>query len=229
MNSYWCSLAFICGLPVFLGMLQCLYMAGHTGDQGEVTRLLGELDRGDKDAANHILPLVYDELHRLARSYFRRERGEHTLQPTALVHEAYIRLVDQRAPLESRGHFMALAATQMRRILLDYARKHHAARRGAGGQKVLLEDTMAISHQKPVDVLALDAALQKLNGLDADQSRVVELRFFGGLSVEETAEAMGVSPATVKRGWSSARAFLHREITGGSLDARALGADSSDI
>jgi len=204
-------------------------MAGHTGDQGEVTRLLGELDRGDKDAANHILPLVYDELHRLARSYFRRERGEHTLQPTALVHEAYIRLVDQRAPLESRGHFMALAATQMRRILLDYARKHHAARRGAGGQKVLLEDTMAISHQKPVDVLALDAALDKLNALDADQSRVVELRFFGGLSVEETAEAMGVSPATVKRSWSSARAFLHREITGGSLDARALGADSSDI
>ena len=204
-------------------------MAGHTGDQGEVTRLLGELDRGDKDAANHILPLVYDELHRLARSYFRRERGEHTLQPTALVHEAYIRLVDQRAPLESRGHFMALAATQMRRILLDYARKHQAARRGAGGQKVLLEDTMAISHQKPVDVLALDAALDKLNALDADQSRVVELRFFGGLSVEETAEAMGVSPATVKRSWSAARAFLHREITGGSLDARALGADSSDI
>ena len=190
---------------------------------------MGELDRGDKDAANHILPLVYDELHRLARSYFRRERGEHTLQPTALVHEAYIRLVDQRAPLESRGHFMALAATQMRRILLDYARKHQAARRGAGGQKVLLEDTMAISHQKPVDVLALDAALDKLNALDADQSRVVELRFFGGLSVEETAEAMGVSPATVKRSWSSARAFLHREITGGSLDARALGADSSDI
>jgi RNA polymerase sigma-70 factor, ECF subfamily len=210
-------------------MLQFSYMAGHTGDQGEVTRLLGELERGDKDAANHILPLVYDELHRMARSYFRRERGEHTLQPTALVHEAYIRLVDQRAPLESRGHFMALAATQMRRILLDYARKHQAARRGAGGQKVLLEDTMAISHQKPVDVLALDAALDKLNALDADQSRVVELRFFGGLSVEETAEAMGVSPATVKRSWSSARAFLHREITGGSLDARALGADSSDI
>jgi RNA polymerase sigma-70 factor, ECF subfamily len=204
-------------------------MSGPTGDQGEVTRLLGELKQGDKQAANHILPLVYDELHRLARSYFRRERGEHTLQPTALVHEAYIRLVDQRAPLESRGHFMALAATQMRRILLDYARKHQAARRGAGGQKVLLEDTMAISHQKPVDIIALDAALHKLNGLDADQSRVVELRFFGGLSVEETAEAMGVSPATVKRGWSSARAFLHREITGGSLDARAMGADSSDI
>ena len=204
-------------------------MAGHTGDQGEVTRLLGDLGRGDKDAVNQLLPLVYDELHKLARSYFRRERGEHTLQPTALVHEAYIRLVDQRAPLESRGHFLAVAATQMRRILLDYARKHHAARRGGAGQKVLLEDTMAISHQKPVDIIALDAALQKLHSLDVDQSQVVELRFFGGLSVEETAEVMGNSPATVKRAWSSARAFLHREITGGSLDARAMGADSSDL
>jgi len=204
-------------------------MAGHTGDQGEVTRLLGELGRGDKDAVNQLLPLVYDELHRLARSYFRRERGEHTLQPTALVHEAYIKLVDQHTPLESRGHFLAVAATQMRRILLDYARKHHAARRGGAGQKVLLEDTMAISHQNPVDIIALDAALLKLHALDADQSQVVELRFFGGLSVEETAEVMGNSPATVKRAWSSARAFLHREITGGSLDARAMGADSSDL
>jgi RNA polymerase sigma factor (TIGR02999 family) len=99
------------------------------GDNGEVTRLLGEIGRGQRDAVNDLLPLVYDELHRLARSYFRRERGEHTMQPTALVHEAYIRLVDQRAPLESRGHFMAVAATQMRRVLLDYARKHRAARR----------------------------------------------------------------------------------------------------
>ena len=195
----------------------------------QVTRILSAIEHGDPQAAGQLLPLVYDELHRLARSYFRRERGEHTLQPTALVHEAYIRLVDQRAPLESRGHFLAVAATQMRRILLDYARKHGAARRGSAGQKVLLEDTMAISHQRPVDIIALDAALKKLNGLDAGQSQVVELRFFGGLSVEETAEVMGVSPATVKRGWSSARAFLHREIMGGSLDARALGADSSDL
>src|SRR3954470_20451984 len=113
-------------------------------ESGEVTRLLGEIGRGQKDAMNQLLPLVYDELHRLARSYFRRERGEHTLQPTALVHEAYIKLVDQRAPMESRGHFLAVAATQMRRVLLDYARKHHAARRGGDDQKVLLEDTMAI-------------------------------------------------------------------------------------
>jgi RNA polymerase sigma factor (TIGR02999 family) len=181
---------------------------------GEVTRLLGEIGRGDKAAMNDLLPLVYDELHRLARAYFRRERGEHTLQPTALVHEAYIRLVDQRAPLESRGHFMAVAATQMRRILLDYARKHRAARRGGNDQKVLLEDTMVISEQQPVDMIALNTALEKLASLDQRQSQLVELRFFGGLSVEETAEVMGISPATVKRDWSSARAFLHREIAG---------------
>src|SRR5215467_8793666 len=152
-------------------------------DSGEVTRLLGEIGRGQKDAINQLLPLVYDELHRLARSYFRRERGEHTLQPTALVHEAYIRLVDQHAPMESRGHFLAVAATQMRRILLDYARKHQAARRGGAGQKVLLEDTMAVCEQKPVDMIALNAALDQLAILDPKQSQLVELRFFGGLSV----------------------------------------------
>src|SRR5215472_8351487 len=198
-------------------------------DTGEVTRLLGDIGRGEKNAINQLLPLVYDELHRLARSYFRRERGEHTLQPTALVHEAYIRMVDQRAPMDSRGHFMAVAATQMRRILLDYARKHRAARRGGAGQKVVLEDTMAICEQQPVDMIALDAALTRLASLDPTQSQLVELRFFGGLSVEETAEVMGVSPATVKRSWSSARAFLHREMTGGSGDAGTMGADSPDF
>ncbi|MEQ1949722.1 MAG: ECF-type sigma factor, partial [Bryobacteraceae bacterium] len=132
-----------------------------------------------------------------------------------------IRLVDQRSPLESRGHFMAVAATQMRRILLDYARKHRAARRGGNDQKVLLEDTMVISEQQPVDMIALNTALDKLASLDSRQSQLVELRFFGGLSVEETAGVMGISPATVKRDWSSARAFLHREITG----VRAAGID----
>ena len=199
------------------------------GDSGEVTRLLGEIGRGQKQAVNDLLPLVYDELHRLARSYFRRERGEHTMQPTALVHEAYIRMVDQRAQLESRGHFMAVAATQMRRVLLDYARKHRAARRGGDDQKILLEDTMVICEQRPVDMILLDVALGKLAALDAKQAQLVELRFFAGLSVEETAEVMEVSPATVKRSWSSARAFLHREMTGGSLDAAALGADSSGL
>jgi RNA polymerase sigma-70 factor (ECF subfamily) len=198
-------------------------------ESGEVTRLLGEIGRGQKDAMNQLLPLVYDELHRLARSYFRRERGEHTLQATALVNEAYIRLVDQKAPLQSHGHFLAVAATQMRRILLDYARKHRAARRGGAGQKVILEDTMAICEQQPVDMIALDSALTRLGALDPEQARMVELRFFGGLSVEQTAAVMNCSPATVKRSWSSARAFLHREMTGGSLDAGALGADSADL
>ncbi len=198
-------------------------------ESGEITRLLGEIGRGQKDAMNQLLPLVYDELHKLARSYFRRERGEHTLQPTALVHEAYLRMVDQKAPLESRGHFLAMAATQMRRILLDYARKRHAARRGGAGQKVILEDTMAICEQQPVDMIALDTALTRLGQLDPSQVRLVELRFFGGLSVEQTAEVMGCSPATVKRSWTSARAFLHREITGGTLDSAAMGADSSSI
>jgi RNA polymerase sigma factor (TIGR02999 family) len=187
----------------------------------EVTRLLGEIGRGQKDAVNQLLPLVYDELHRLARSYFRRERGDHTLQPTALVHEAYLRLVDQRAVMENRGHFLAVAATQMRRILVDYSRKHAAARRGSAGEKVLLEDTMAIVEQQPLDMLALDDALKKLAELDPDQSRLVELRFFGGLSVEETAEVLGVSTATVKRSWSSARAFLHRQMAGRTDEAAA--------
>jgi RNA polymerase sigma-70 factor (ECF subfamily) len=206
---------------------------GHTylimSDTGEVTRLLGEIGSGKKDAMNQLLPLVYDELHRLARSYFRRERGEHTLQPTALVHEAYIRMVDQKAAMQTRGHFLAVAATQMRRILLDYARKHHAERRGGGGQKVLLEDTMAIAEQTPLDMIGLDTALTQLSTLDPEQAKLVELRFFGGLSVEETAEVMGVSPATIKRSWSSARAFLHREMTGGKSDAGAMGADPANL
>ena len=198
-------------------------------DTGEVTRLLGEIGSGKKDAMNQLLPLVYDELHRLARSYFRRERGEHTLQPTALVHEAYIRMVDQKAAMQTRGHFLAVAATQMRRILLDYARKHKAERRGGGGQKVLLEDTMAIAEQTPLDMIGLDTALTQLSRLDPEQAKLVELRFFGGLSVEETADVMGVSPATIKRSWSSARAFLHREMTGGTSDAGAMGADPADL
>src|ERR1035437_1802908 len=198
-------------------------------DTGEVTRLLGEVGNGNKAAMNQLLPLVYDELHRLARSYFRRERGEHTLQPTALVHEAYIRMVDQKSPMDSRGHFLAVAATQMRRILLDYARKHRAERRGGGGQKVMLEDTMAIAEQRPLDMIALDTALTQLAAMDPTQAQLVELRFFGGLSVEETAAVMGVSPATIKRSWSSARAFLHREMTGGKPASGSRVSDPADL
>lgn len=199
-------------------------------DAGEVTQLIREIGSGNKEAMNRLLPLVYDELHRQARSYFRRERSEHTLQPTALVHEAYLRLVDQREPVANRGHFLALAATQMRRILLDYARRHDAQRRGAGAQRVLLEDTLAISGPRPLDVIGLDAALVKLAALDSDQARLVELRFFGGLSIEETAAILRISPTTVKRSWNSARAFLRREMGGAeSRDARAVGTNPSDI
>jgi RNA polymerase sigma factor (TIGR02999 family) len=193
------------------------------GEVGEVTRLLREMGAGDKEAMNRLLPLVYEELRRLATSYFRRERIEHTLQPTALVHEAYLRMVDQREPIQSRGHFMALAATQMRRILVDYARLQHAERRGGGAERVLLEDTIGVAGPRPMDVMALDAALAKLEALDPELARLVELRFFGGLTVEETAEVMGTSTATVKRSWSSARAFLLREMEGGSVDSREVG------
>ena len=193
------------------------------GEVGEVTRLLREMGAGDKEAMNRLLPLVYEELRRLAASYFRRESIEHTLQPTALVHEAYLRMADQREPIQSRGHFMALAATQMRRILVDHARLQQAEKRGGGAERVLLEDTIGMAGPRPVDVMALDAALGKLEALDPELARLVELRFFGGLTVEETAEVMGTSTATVKRSWSSARAFLRREMEGGSVDSREVG------
>jgi RNA polymerase sigma-70 factor (ECF subfamily) len=192
--------------------------------RGEVTRLLGELSGGNQDAYERLLPLVYEELRRLASSYFRRERGDHTLQPTALVHEAYMKMVDQRViRWESRGHFLGVAATLMRRILLDYARSHDAQKRGGAQQKVLLEDGMALTEQRAVEMIALDGALTRLAEIDPEQSRIVELRFFGGLSVEETAEILGMSTATVKRYWNSAKAWLYREIARGQAgDSRTM-------
>jgi len=194
---------------------------------GEVTRLLVEIRHGNEGARSQLWPLVYDELRRLARAQFRRERGEHTLQPTALVHEAFIRLIGQREPLESHGHFLALAATQMRRILVDYARKYR--RRAGGGERVLLEDSVALCGPRPLDILALDEALRRLASLDLEQARLVELRFFGGLSIEETAEAMSVSTATVERSWRSARAFLRRNMEGTAIAGRAVDNDPEEI
>ena len=198
-------------------------------DSGLVTQLLNEVAQGNKNAIDQLLPLVYGELRRMAQAYFRHERGSHTLQATALVHEAYLRLADQRMPIEGRSHFLALAATQMRRILLDYARQRGAERRGGREERVLLDDTMAVCGQRPLDVITLDVALTELGRLDPSQAQLVELRFFGGLSVEETAEVMGVSTPTVKRNWRSARAFLHRHLRGITDDAGAMGASSSDI
>ncbi len=160
------------------------------------------------------MPLVYDELRRLAHHYLQRERTDHTLQSTALVHEAYMRLAGKNAPQwQNRAHFFGIAAHVMRQILVEYARAHSAAKRGGvGACKLTLDDALEIEKKTDVDVIALDGALTRLSELDPQQSRIVELRFFTGLTIEDTSEVMGISPATVKRDWTSARAWLHREI-----------------
>lgn len=179
--------------------------------RAEVTGLLAEINRGDRSAIERLMPLVYDELRRIAARYFSRERGDHTLQPTAVVHEAFLRLVDQRVEWQNRSHFLSVASTMMRRVLLDYAKAKQAVRRA--GEKISLDDDIATSDDRLAEVVAIDQALARLEELDAEQARVVEMRFFGGLSVEETAEALAISPRTVKRHWSSARAWLHRELS----------------
>jgi len=179
----------------------------------EVSQLLIEWGRGDQEALDRLMPLVYDELRRLASRHLRRERPDHTLQTTALVHEAYLALVGQRqANWQNRAQFFAIAAQLMRRILVDYARSQQAAKRGGDYLKVSLDEAAALPDKKSADLLALDEALDRLANLDPQQSRVVELRIFGGLSVEETAEALGISPRTVKREWSMARAWLHQQL-----------------
>jgi RNA polymerase sigma factor (TIGR02999 family) len=160
------------------------------------------------------MPLVYRELRRLAHGHLRNERPDHTLQTTALVHEAYLRLVDQQEPnWKNRAQFFAVAAQMMRRILVDYARARHYAKRGGGAQQVELDEAMVVSRDRAAEVVALDEALTRLAELDSRKSRLVELRFFGGLSIEETAEIMGVSPGTVMRDWTLAKAWLQREMT----------------
>jgi RNA polymerase sigma factor (TIGR02999 family) len=160
------------------------------------------------------MPLVYNELRRLADHYLRQERQDHTLQPTALVHEAYLKLIDQtRVDWQNRAHFFGVAAQVMRRILVDHARRHRASKRGGFQQKLTLDEAIDYSQSRDVDLVALDDALNALARLDARQSRIVELRFFGGLTIEETAEALDISPATVKVDWSMAKAWLRREIS----------------
>lgn len=180
----------------------------------EITQLLQDWCGGDRGALNALLPLVYKELRRLAHFHLRRERPDHTLQSAALVHEAYCRLVGQSRPeFESRTHFFAVAAQLMRQILVDYARRHRAAKRGASICKITLDDAVVLPQRKDADVLAVDDALKALAKIDARQSRVVELRFFAGLSLEEISDVMGIAPATVQRDWTAARAWLHREIS----------------
>ncbi len=183
---------------------------------GELTRLLKDCGAGNREALDKLLPLVYEELRRLAHSFLSHERPDHTLQTTALVHEAYLKLIDQRSVnWENRGQFFAISAQAMRRILLDNARRHTAAKRGSGGQKISLDDVATLStDQANESLIALDLALQKLETIDPEQSRIVELRYFGGLTIEETAEVLKISPSSVQREWTIARAWLYKAITG---------------
>jgi RNA polymerase sigma factor (TIGR02999 family) len=179
-----------------------------------VTELLIGWGQGDKEALDRLVPIVYDELRRQAARYLRRERVGHTLQTTALIHEAYLRLVDQKnVHWQNRAHFFGIAAQLMRRILVDHARTKKRAKRGGSDVRVSLGDVQVVAKEKDLDVVALDEALDRLSEIDEQQSKIVELRFFSGLTVEETAEVLGISTATVKRDWSMAKAWLHREIS----------------
>jgi RNA polymerase sigma factor (TIGR02999 family) len=178
-----------------------------------VTELLVDWSKGDQEALNKLIPLVYDELHKLASRYLRRERPDHTLQTTALVHEAYIKLVDQKdANWQNRLQFFGVAAQLMRRILVDYARRRRASKRGGSYYKLSLDEAIVSSEEKDAELLALDEALDRLSAIDPQQSRVVELRIFAGLTLEETAQALNISPRTVRREWSMAKAWLRKEI-----------------
>ena len=178
-----------------------------------VSKLLLNWGQGDQGAREALIPLVYDELRRLARRYLRRERRDHTLQSAALVNEAYLRLIRQEHPQwQNRAHFFGVAAQLMRHILVDHARNRAAAKRGAGAPRLTLDPDIALPQERDVNLIALDDALNQLAALDPQQSRLVELRFFGGLSIEETSVVLGVSPATVKREWATARAWLQREM-----------------
>ena len=185
----------------------------------EVTQLLAAWRDGDQDALDKLMPLVYDELRRIASRYMKRERPGHTLQTTALVNEAFLRMVGQQnVDWQNRAHFFGVAATVMRHLLVDRARANGRVRRGANPQQVTLEEGAAVSEQKGEDLLALDEALTKLNEIDERKVKIVELRYFSGLNAAETAEVLGVSEITIKREWLKAKAWLYRELTVGTQD-----------
>ena len=185
----------------------------HHESSNPVTALLVRWRAGDQEALEKLMPLVYAELRRLAHHYLQRERSDHTLQSTALVHEAYLRLAEEDVPRwQNRTHFFGIAAHLMRQILVEYARGHSAAKRGGGACMLALTEVPDLPQPLDADVIALDAALDRLAELDPQQGRIVELRFFAGLTIEDTSELLGISPATVKRDWASARAWLYREM-----------------
>lgn len=181
----------------------------------EITQLLAEWSDGNQTALDKLYPLVYDELHRMANRYMNRERKDHTLQTTALIHEAYVRLVDQKhVHWTNRAHFFAISAQIMRRILIDHARRHAYAKRGGGAQKVSLDETAIIAGDRASDMLLLDEALKRLAEMDPRRGQVVELRYFGGLNNEEIADVLKISENTVTRDWNMARAWLYQELSG---------------
>jgi RNA polymerase sigma factor (TIGR02999 family) len=185
----------------------------------EVTELLVAWGDGDRAALDQLMPLVYDELRRLAHRYLGRERKDHTLQTTALVNEAYLKLINEREmQWQNRAHFFAVAAQMMRMILVDYARRRNYAKRGGGAHRVSFDESLVVSDERAADLIALDDALSSLAAVDERKSKVAELRFFGGLSVEETAAVLKVSPVTVMREWRLAKAWLHRELSKGGDD-----------
>ena len=182
--------------------------------QHEVTRILHDWSGGDANAPARLMPLVYDELRRLARTFLARERGAHTLQPTALVHEAYLKLVDQRSvKWQNRAHFYGLAASMMRRVLIDHARAHATEKRGGAARHLSLDDVQVPLEQRAAGLLALDEALERLAQMDERKCRIVEMRFFGGLTDEEIAEVLKVTTRTVLRDWKKARLWLYRELS----------------
>ena len=182
--------------------------------QAGITQLLSEASQGNQAALDQLFPLVYNELRRLADSYLRNERSDHTLQATALVHEAYLRLVDQTSiSWQNRAHFFSVAAQVMRHILVDHARSHQRAKRGGSARKLSLDEAVGLFAEKDINLVALDEALTNLEKLDPQQGRIVELRFFGGLTIDELAEVLKISPATVSREWALAKMWLHRAVT----------------
>jgi RNA polymerase sigma-70 factor, ECF subfamily len=185
---------------------------------GEITRLLVELRGRGQEAASRLFDLLYVELRRLARRHLQNERSDHTLQATALVHEAYLRMVDGHQDWRNRAHFFAIASSAMRRILIDHARARRAVKRPGSQQQWNLDDLPLLSNEHNDDVIAIDLALQKLSQIDARQGRIVELRYFGGLTAEEAAEALGISVITVQRDWAVAKAWLHGELAGRAAD-----------
>jgi RNA polymerase sigma factor (TIGR02999 family) len=197
---------------------------------GEVTLLLKAMHAGDSSAAEHLLPLVYGELHRLAKSYMRRERPDHTLQPTALINEAYMRLIGNEIDWNNRAHFIAVAAKVMRQVLVDFGRAHAAERRAGRLRRVEMHDDLVIAPERLEEVMSLDEALTRLAAANPRQARVVELRYFGGLAVEQIAHILDVSPRSVKRDWSLARIWLFRELRPGEAlpDDSATGRDGRD-